>query len=351
MYDWFSDEVVENYEYDSPDDGANPAPVATIQILAYGVESTHVPEQFYSLLSEEGAPPYSFDGLWTGRYTATAESESDGWLTVRLQLDSEGNTVFGDGKDTVGPFTASGSFFRTKDDPSAQGRLVLHVTYRFLARRPILRFDGLVDYDVQGAIRSIAGSWGHWADADARGTSLGTFYMHRTSSVVARHLPLAHASDHECSSARARWNLILSVVRDQVQRKTTESRLYFRQHLTARRSKPLLQWYACVEALNTAQTSRLRWNRVLHLVEEQVRRRMWSKSYFAKRREDKRAAVEAYMRVLAAKEPDRYLRVWPGDDTDYWGILKVLEERIFPEDAAFYRWIAERRLQTERVHM
>ena len=66
---------------------------------------------------------------------------------------------------------------------------------------------------------------------------------------------------------------------------------------------------------------------------EQVRQSMYSWSYFRQRRDDRRSVVDAHKHVIAARDPERYLREWPNDDTDYSQSLGELVQRLRPDDA------------------
>ncbi|KAJ6508453.1 hypothetical protein C8R45DRAFT_815585 [Mycena sanguinolenta] len=271
------------------------------KILKYGTSEAGVPDVMYRDFSlDDEAPTHPFNGLWTGTYTYGFDTSiKDGIVSAHLQFlnDDTQNVFSGSGRDSFGSFQISGSITVAPEGSSDKRGITFRLEYEPVKGREDLvwAYHGTVSVEESGRMTAMTGEWGVWVDDPSKFEAAGTFQMDRTPAIVAYHRP--PAADFEANAARARWKLALNVI------------------------------------------------------EEQVRRRRWSWSYFRQRREDRKIFVEATVRTLSAASFTRYLRVWPsGDEENYWETLNSLQCRLRPEDTLFYNWLARLRLEQECFH-
>ncbi|KZV91703.1 hypothetical protein EXIGLDRAFT_719097 [Exidia glandulosa HHB12029] len=225
-------------------------------------------------------------GSWVGHYIST-DRIRHGWTALSFQVD--GRSIYGTGRDTRGTFEMTG-ILSTATDVLTAPRVSLKKLYTMRGYRTAWRYDGEVTTDADGAIIRIHGHWGNWSEAsqDLPVEPLGSFSFHRSN---ARRTSISREGD----IARSSWDVLRAHARD-------------------------------------------------------LSRDRWSWAYFRQRRDDRTAALNAYIRIFAAKEPRRYSIPSANDGSDPWTVLDDIQQRLGPQDTAFCRWLAERRLQQVYHH-
>jgi len=177
----------------------------------------------------------TFDGTWTGTESYSGEeARQDGLVVAKFRVAPEigADAIVGTGKDSFGIFEISGTLAM---DGSTERKISYKTTYCPSADIDpnTYAFEGTLKSDDEGNVVSMEGDWGEWPEDPASFTSLGTFQFTRTPLIAVRHRP--SIDDFEENPARARWNMALNVVEEQVRRKlwTWE---YFEQRSEARKS-------------------------------------------------------------------------------------------------------------------
>lgn len=203
-----------------------------------------------------------------------------------LCLSVADQTVTGAGRDSKGAFKMTGHVSSSSELPRAQ-HVSLKKEYTMPGYRAVWRYDGDIATDANGTIIAIDGHWGNYSEA--------------STDVVL--VPLGSFGFQRADSPpEARYPLHHD-----------------------------------------------RWL-MLKLHVHRLARDRWSWSYFKQRRDDRLAAIDAYVRIFSAKEPQRYPISWKSEGEDPWSVLGRLKPRMGRQDAAFCRWLAERRLKHQFVH-
>lgn len=169
---------------------------------------------------------------------------------------------------------------RASADDRRKMWISLRKSYTMKGYRAVWRYDGDMAVDANGLTTSIYGQWGTWSDGS--------------------------------------WNVPLAALGS------------FSLHRTCFRQRP-------------PTSDRRHWELLKAYTEDAFRNRCtWD--FLRQRRDDRNAVINAYMRILSAQEPQRYPWAWTHEQKSSWDVLKDLNQRLRPQDASFYRWLAERRL-------
>lgn len=232
-------------------------------------------------------------GTWTGKYFSLPSGEvSDSLVTVRFTLEDSG-VLSGNGNDAFGDFSVSGTV--TPSGPERKFNVVLKKDYDTEVPSPV-KFEGVLDLASEEH-PVITGNLWPWVEAaDKPHEAQGTFRLDLVPTDVVR----------------------------------------FRPSSSELREKP----------------AHTRWKMVLNAVEMQVRRSRWTWEYFKKRRDERKAFVDAFVKYETSTDWEYYQWDWTDDDTEsFESDLADIERLLSPQDAAFYRSIGSWTIRTENVHL
>ncbi|EJD53365.1 hypothetical protein AURDEDRAFT_180879 [Auricularia subglabra TFB-10046 SS5] len=288
IYGHYRDENIDGYEY--PESYYDSDEEPDQDILKYGVAETAVPDYYYDDVDVTVAADESSTSPFAGLWTGT-------WDYIPEQPETHDGLaavrlqVAETGAVAGHGKDSLGSFTITGQLSSVDGE---YAQFTFKTEYTSDAYDPF-KYVGTTTASSMTGQWGFWSDDASAFRADGNFTWNRTPLIAAIHRP--NAASLETERARAQWSLALNAV------------------------------------------------------EEQVRQQLWSWSFFRQRRDNRRKFVDAYKRVTAGRDADRYGRFWPDDDTDYSELLGDLIMKLRPEDANFYRYIGQRELEQETSHL
>ncbi|KAH7099931.1 hypothetical protein BKA62DRAFT_673163 [Auriculariales sp. MPI-PUGE-AT-0066] len=276
-----------------------------LSILKYGETHLSTPDYLYQEVNlDNKRSPATFEAYYTGTETyKDSKKRQDGFVLAKFELDpdtpaAEGQeSLKGSGRDSYGIFTISGHW-KPGVKPNKK-RIEFKKTYLAgeLAGNNYA-YTGIVSFTKKGRAVKIFGHWGIWHEGPKKFKKLNSFIFDRTPSAVRRYRPSKEEMDD--NPARARWNIALNVI------------------------------------------------------QERVRRKAWRWSYFQARRDQRKAYVDAVMRIRSIADSFRFPRAWNDDgdeEKDHQKTVSDIQRALAPEDVLAYNFIADRKLQKECVHI